>query len=129
MTKPISTQVHGVLDYLSAGTLLALPRMLNWGSAITNVLTVAGASTVVYSLLTRYELGAAKVLPMHTHLALDGINGALVATLPLIFPRDNKNTAMLVSLGLFEVAASMLTESKSLIEHEYTMSSGQMRLV
>lgn len=116
MTKPISTQMHGVLDYVSAGTLLALPRMLGWGNGITNAMTVAGLTTLTYSLLTRYELGAAKVLPMQTHLALDGMSGLLLAGLPMLFPNERKESALLVGLGLFEVAASLLTEEHSPIE-------------
>ena len=69
--KLLSTRTHGVVDYLTAGTLLALPRAMGWGDRVTNLLTGAALGTVAYSLLTRYELGAVKVLPMKAHLALD----------------------------------------------------------
>lgn len=93
--KPISTKMHGVIDYLTSGTLLVLPRALGWRP------------------LTRYELGLAKVLPMKAHLALDGMSGALLAAAPFLF-RDEKRavTGALAGVGLFEIAASLLTRTQ-----------------
>ena len=58
----ISVRTHGMLDYLTAGALLALPRALGWSKPATSLLTNTAAATVGYSLLTRYELGVVKVL-------------------------------------------------------------------
>ena len=38
MTR-MSTRTHGVLDFLTAGTLVALPRALGWGERVTSTLT------------------------------------------------------------------------------------------
>ena len=51
--KVISTRTHGVLDYLMAVALLALPRLLGWSSQTTLLLTCLAIGTLVYSLLTR----------------------------------------------------------------------------
>ena len=110
--KLFSTKTHGVLDYLSVGLLLALPRVLKWDKKATNLLTGAAMGTLVYSLLTDYELGAARVLPMKTHLALDGASGLLLAAAPFVFlQEDQATTAALVGLGLFEITASLTTET------------------
>ncbi len=109
--KPISTHAHGVLDYLTAGALLALPRTLGWGPGVTRLLTNAAIGTVVYSLLTRYELGLVKVLPMKGHLALDGMSGALLCAAPfLLLDEDERDaTGPLIGLGLFEIIVPLLS--------------------
>ena len=98
--KPISTRAHGVLDYLTAGTLLALPRMMGWGPGATR-------------LLTRYELGLVKKLPMKGHLALDGMSGALLCVAPFLLLDEDEGdaTGPLVGLGLFEIVVPLLTQT------------------
>jgi hypothetical protein len=113
MAKPISTRMHGVLDYLTAGTLLALPRLLGWKGPVAQVLTGAAVGTLAYSALTRYELAPVKILPMKAHLALDGMSGLLFAAAPLLFPDEDDTTkGILAGIGLFEIAASLLTRTR-----------------
>ena len=113
MPRVISTRAHGVLDYLSVGGLWALPRALRWDATVTNLLTGAAAGTLVYSLLTRYELGAVKLLPMRAHLALDGISGLLLCGAPALLGGEPRPVSRaLVGLGVFEVGASLLTKTQ-----------------
>ena len=123
--KLFSTATHGVLDYLTAGTLVALPRALGWSEGVTRLLTNAGIGTVGYSLLTRYELGLVKVLPMQTHLLLDGMSGALLCAAPLLFFSDEATDvkATLVALGLFELTAALTTETEPSLS-EQTSQAG-----
>ena len=110
----VSTKTHGVLDYLSVGTLLAAPRLLGWGPRATNLLTGAAVGTLAYSLLTRYELGLFKVLPMPGHLALDAMQGALMCAAPaLLAEEDGSVSAALVGLGAFELGAALTTKTQS----------------
>jgi hypothetical protein len=113
MVKPISTRVHGVLDYLTAGTLVVAPRLLGWDGRVTRLLTVAGMGAAAYSLLTRYELGALKVLPMPAHLALDMGSGAMLVAAPVTLVRGEgeTTTAALVGIGLYEIAVAALTRT------------------
>ena len=111
--KLFSTRMHGVLDYLTAGTLLTLPRALGWSQSVTRLLTNAGIGTIGYSLLTRYELGLVKVLPMQGHLILDAMSGAMLCGAPLLFPdEDTSVKGALVALGLFELTAALMTETE-----------------
>ena len=111
--KLFSTRMHGIIDYLSVGTLFTLPRALGWSARVTGLMTNAALGTLVYSLLTRYELGLVKVLPMKGHLALDGMSGALFCGAPLLFPdEDTSVKAALVGFGLFELAAAFMTETE-----------------
>ena len=85
--RMISTRTHGVLDYLTGGTLLAVPGLLGLKDvpASARVLRLAGGGAALYSLLTDYELGALRVLPMPVHLAMDAASGALLASSPWLF--------------------------------------------
>jgi hypothetical protein len=113
MAKLFSTKTHGVLDYLTAGQLLIMPRMLGWSAGVTMLLNSLALSTLGYSLLTRYELGPFNVLPMKAHLALDGMSGALLCAAPLLFPKESTGVkAALVGLGLFEITAALTTETE-----------------
>jgi hypothetical protein len=111
--KLISTKTHGVIDYLTAGALLALPRALGWGERPTRLLTGAAVGSLAYSLLTRYELGALKLLPMRVHLALDAMSGAALAASPLLLPdEDPEVKATLLALGLYELGVTALTKAE-----------------
>ena len=117
MAKPIPTKLHGAIDYLAVGTLLALPRALGWPAPLTNLLTGSAATTLGSSLLTRYELGLFKVLPMPGHLALDGLVAALHGAAPFLLLDDDqrgRKNLLPVLLGLvaFETAATLLTRTR-----------------
>ncbi len=73
----VSTKTHGVIDYATAGTLLAAPVLLRGAGARGRLaLSVAGGGVLATSLLTDYELGLRRVIPMKAHLALDAATGA-----------------------------------------------------
>ena len=82
--RVIPTQIHGLLDYATGGTLLSAPRLLGLDvvPASARVLRLAGGGAVLYSMLTDYELGVVKLLPMPVHLALDAASGAFLASSP-----------------------------------------------
>lgn len=110
----IPTKVHGVLDYLSVAALLGLPRILGWDERVTNLLTGTALATLVYSLLTRYEVGVAGVVPMKAHLALDGLGGAGLCASALVL-RDQEEAGVvgaLYGLGIFELSAAMMTQTE-----------------
>lgn len=111
--------MHGVLDYLSAVLMLVLPRALNWSDQATLLLTIAGIGVLGASLLTRYELGALRVLPMKAHLALDLLTGALLLGAALALTGEpNAVRATLAVLGVSEIGAALLTQTRSSLEAE-----------
>ena len=109
----IPTRVHGVLDYLTAGVLIAAPSVLNVRPhGMQRWLPVAlGVGTIGYSLLTDYELGLFKVIPMPMHLALDAANGALLAASPWLFGFAEETSAPHLALGLFEIAVTASSQA------------------
>ena len=119
----ISTTTHGILDYATAGLLLTLPRALGWGERVTNTLTALGLGTIGYSLLTDYELGVRRVIPMRAHLMLDAASGAMLCAAPWMFPDEVDGTkAALVGLGVFEIAAAVLTRPEPFASQSVQMA-------
>src|SRR4051812_45098498 len=110
----ISTRTHGVLDYLTAGALIALPRAMGWSRRVTGLLTGAAALHVGYSLVTNYELGLVRLLPMRAHLAMDAVAGAALAAAPLMMDDEpDEVRAALLGIGLFELATTFSTDPDS----------------
>lgn len=113
MATLFSTKTHGILDYVAAAKMIALPRLMAWPADVRQVLTVAGLGTFGYSLVTRYELGVWKVLPMRVHLLLDALSGVLFMAAPLAFPRAKPLTKVALSaFGAFELVVALTTDTE-----------------
>jgi hypothetical protein len=115
--KKLPTRAHGILDYIVGGAMMALPRMMGCSSSVTDLFAVAGGGAWVYSLMTKYELGALRVLPMKAHLAMDAISGAALISAGLMLKDEDAGVrAALVGAGAFEIAAAVMTETTSPVE-------------
>ena len=118
----ISTKTHGVLDYLTVGFALTFPRLLRCSDSFTNAVTVLALGKLGYAMMTKHELGLAKVIPMKTHLAMDAVGGAGMAMLPFLTDEDNPAAiACAVGMGLFDIAAAPMTRTE-----DYEGSSASM---
>lgn len=86
----LPTSVHGVLDYLVGIALIAAPWIFGFayvGGAAVYVPIILGIALILYSLVTKYELGipGIKFLPMPYHLVIDFVAAAFLAASPWIF--------------------------------------------
>jgi hypothetical protein len=109
----ISTKTHGLLDYLVGGAITALPFALNCTPATRRVLHAAGWGAAAYSVLTDYERGLVKVLPMEAHLTLDALSGAgLITAAMLLDDETPENRALLAGIGVFEIAVASMTSTQ-----------------
>jgi hypothetical protein len=111
--KILSTRVHGVLDYLVGALLIAAPWLFDFAraGAETWVPVALGGGAILYSLLTDYEAGVYRKIPMKTHLTLDLLSGILLAASPWIFGFNDYVYMPHLILGLFEIGASLMTET------------------
>jgi hypothetical protein len=108
----LPTRVHGVLDYVVAVLLIALPFLLHLrGGPACWVLIGAGVAVIAYSLLTDYELGVWRRLQMPVHLWIDGLLGVLLAVSPWLFGFDTEVWKPHVLLGVVSIAAALLTDT------------------
>jgi SPW repeat-containing protein len=115
--RMIPTSVHGVLDYLTGSALLAAPELLRLKDVPSSAFAfrLAGGGAAAYSLLTDYELGARKIVPMPVHLMLDAASGALLAASPWVFGFAKNGTRYWlpqVLVGLFEILAAGTTKTQ-----------------
>lgn len=107
----LSTKVHGYIDYLMGLILILSPLIfvLPAGAAST-VPIVLGAGVIVYSLITDYELGLLKILPMSTHLIIDIIAGVILAASPWLFGFAAEVYLPHLIFGVLEIGAGIFTE-------------------
>jgi hypothetical protein len=117
MNKPIPTSVHAALDYATAAAFVATPHLFGATKVGQRVMYGFAAATVLSSSLTKYELGIWKILPMKAHLALDAASGLLIGASAFMH-KQSQSRGVLVGLGLFEIAAALLTQTTSPVEHQ-----------
>jgi uncharacterized membrane protein YtjA (UPF0391 family) len=111
--KFIPTRVHGILDYSVGAVLMMAPNIFGFdhlnGPAVW-VPRVIGVLSILQSLITRYELGIIKQLPMRMHLTVDYAAGLLLAASPWIFRfYDSANQRFWVPHFLVGIAIFLVT--------------------
>ena len=109
----IPTRVHGALDYLMGLLLLVAPYLLGFadGTAAQYVPQALGVAMLGASLLTDYELGLVRVIPMPMHLLLDLASGALLAASPWLFGFADRLFWPHLILGLLEIGSALMTRT------------------
>lgn len=112
IAKLIPTRFHGVLDYLFGVLYIALPFLLNWPQPAAGILIALGAGTLLYSVLTRYELGLVKLLPMPAHLAIDLLGGLLLVAAPLLGLVDESVRGWFWALGAIQLVIALLSDTQ-----------------
>lgn len=118
--KIISTKTHGMMDYLMGIILIASPWIFDFatGGAEQWIPIILGASALLYSMATDYELGVFKTLSMKTHLNLDLMSGILLAASPWIFGFSDRVIAPHLILGLLEIGASLMTKTTPYVNYK-----------
>ena len=79
----VPTWLHAALDYALALLVMVSPWLFAYDDQGPATWSAIGLATIIftYSLATRYELAIWRVIPMRTHLVLDGMAGiALIAS-------------------------------------------------
>ncbi len=111
----IPTRTHGVIDYIVGLLLILAPYIFGFadGTAAQWTPMILGIAALIYSLLTRYELSVAKVIPMPVHLGLDIASGLLLAASPWLFGFADRIWWPHVAVGVAEVLIAALTQRHS----------------
>jgi hypothetical protein len=116
MNSRISTATHGIIDYFSAAALFAAPRLAGWSESLTIFASVVAVLIVLYSLLTSYERGLYRLLPMRTHLLLDTLAGIALCVGPLLLRASPGVVAVGMAFGLASLCVAAFTPSYSPVE-------------
>src|SRR5689334_17539714 len=113
--RPVDSTLHGVVDY-TMGTLLltAFPRL----AAIRDTrsarqVRTAGAVHAGYSMLTKYPLGIAKLIPFPVHLGLDALGALALGATPFVtgqWKSGRRQWVPHVALAAFELSSLAMTD-------------------
>jgi hypothetical protein len=109
----IPTRIHGILDYLVGIILIAAPWLLNFnlGGAETWVPVIVGIVVLLQAIMTNFELGLVKAIPMGTHLTMDFFIGLFLAISPWLFGFANFVWVPHVIFGVIAILASLTTHT------------------
>lgn len=113
----IPTRIHGMLDYVHGSALLAAPELLRTKDEPRAALVsrLAGGGATAYTLMTDFELGAVKAIPMPVHLTLDAASGALLASAPWLFGYAKNGVRYWLPhafVGIAEVLVAMMSKTE-----------------
>ena len=107
--KPINPLLHGVLDYGLIAAFLLLPGVLDFSQEAASISRIIGVAYLGASLLTKYPLGALKLIPFPVHGILESIMAASWIVLPWVLGFQDDSAArtffMVAGVGLLLVAA------------------------
>lgn len=109
MLKFIDARVHGVLDYALAAAFIFAPGVLGFGPDAANLSRIIGIAYLGASLLTKYPLGALKLIPFPVHGLLEALMAASWLAVPWIFgfaaDAAARNFYLAAGAGLLAVVA------------------------
>ena len=113
-TGIIPTKVHAVEDYMTSTTLPMAARKLGVTPGTRRIMDSVAAVAGAQSMMTDYEGGLVRMLPMRAHLRMDMMMGVgLIAAAALMWRKPRVDRLALGGLGLFSVAYALLTKSEA----------------
>jgi hypothetical protein len=117
----IPTRIHGILDYVMGLVLIVAPWVLGFadGGPKQWIPIIVGVLIIGQSLMTNYELGVIKALPMGTHLTLDIVTGIILAASPWLFGFADEIWWPHVVFGVLEIGAALMTQTTPAYDEGY----------
>ena len=107
----ISIKTHGYMDYAMGILLIVIPFLWTFPNETASAIFIwLGVGTILYSLLTNYELGLFKVIPMKVHLFIDVFGGLFLLASPWLFGFSDEIFLPFVILGAVEILAGFMTK-------------------
>lgn len=109
----IPTRTHGVLDYVVGALLIVVPYVLGFadGTAAQWVPQFLGLVAIGGAMLTDYELGVMRAIPMPVHLGIDIASGVLLALSPWLFGFSDRVFWPHLLVGVMEIGAGLTTRT------------------
>lgn len=120
MNRPISTKTHGMIDYaLWVTTASALPKMMHGATHTARLVRNAGTAASVNAMVTNYEAGVVRLMPMKAHLALDFMMCTTLLLSPLFLPASERRYALIpMALGAVGLITGLMTQTESPTEYD-----------
>ena len=114
---------HAIADYAVGLGLIIIAVSVGGSGKAVAAGVVVGATVLVVSMLTRYPLGVAKVLPFTVHSAGDYLAAALLLIAPFALnfhSTDTGLTAVYIVAGLAVLAVSLVTNYQYSDKREFS---------
>ncbi len=82
--KLLSPRIHGIFDYATAATFAVAPMLFMLGHSRVPIVAchVMAGTLLVVSLLTRYPLGALRIIPFPVHGMIEVVSSVGLVALP-----------------------------------------------
>jgi hypothetical protein len=112
LVRLLPAWLHAVADYAVGLSLIVIALAVGGSGKAVATGVVVGAVVLVVSMLTKYPLGVAKVLPFTVHSAGDYLAAALLILSPFALNFNNSDTgltAFYVVAGIAVLAVSLIT--------------------
>ena len=113
---PISPRVHGMLDYLLAAALIALPLAVDFhDETATVVMLVIGGAATLLAIGTNWSTGIIRILPPALHGIADTAATIVLIVAPFVlgFSDHTVATVLYVAIGAGGLGATLLTRFES----------------
>ncbi|WP_196938874.1 SPW repeat domain-containing protein [Sphingobacterium pedocola] len=110
--KAIPTTFHAFIDYGSAIVFLVAPWIFLFDHVTAAKWTsvIVGALILLMSLLTRYESGLLRIIPMRMHLAVDIVIGLFLVLSPWLMGFADQTFLFHVFMGVVSVIMGAFTK-------------------
>ena len=109
----LSTQAHGFADLVLGAVLIAAPWVFGFGAAGPAgwVAIVIGAVVIATALITDFEIGRFRRMPIAVHLWADTIAGVVLAVSPWLLEFDRTAWIPHVVIGVLLVLVAFVTRT------------------
>ena len=109
--RPISLRAHGAMDYVYGLLIMGAPWFLGFDHepAARETAIAMGVLTLLYTVVTNYELGLIPLLPFRVHRWLDTILGVALTIVPWVMPVSDRARLAFVIFGVIALGVSALT--------------------
>lgn len=108
----IPTKCHAMEDYLTGAAAPALARGLGLSDTARHIVDGFAGVAGVQSMMTDYEGGLMRVLPMSAHLASDFVLGAgLITAAALMKRKSQADRWFLAGLGMVAVLSAIFSRT------------------
>jgi hypothetical protein len=115
LVKLFPRSLHAILDYMAALLLLVAPWLFHFDHSRPAMLLsiLFGVVILGMSLITNYEGGIRKTIPMDIHLYADIFGGGFLALSPWLLFFSETTYLFHLSMGLGLVFSGLLTKRES----------------
>ena len=108
MQKPISPKTHGVIDYTTSSAIAMAPMVMNMPKRASTVAYGLAAGYTGLSLMTKYPLGAKKLVPFKGHGLAEAAIGLALPFVPRMLnikKKSARKNAQLFFCGIATMTA------------------------